>query len=160
MPTTVIAVSREMELNGIYTGSSYGKYLSTGEKFALYYPAVRIEQTSAGLTVGPCLENGNYESELQVPCAYNPDTGVYEGSVFLESDGQWTELVFAVAISDEDGRPRAQVAYVQHFSIRSSMRYEYDVIWNGPLAGSAVTRSSSAEESTEDVGAGSPVGGF
>ncbi len=140
MPTTVVSVGSEMEISGIYTGTSQGKILSTGETSTLYYPAVRIEETGTGLTVGPCLENGDYESELQVPCVYNSETGVYEGSVYLETGSQWTQLIFAVEMSVENGKQRAQVAYVQHFSAHASRLQEYDVAWNSPLTGNAVSR--------------------
>jgi len=122
---------------------------------------VRIEKKYAGLMIGPSLQNGNYESELQVLCAYNAETKQYEGSSRLETGNQWTELHFAAVISEADGRPRAQVAYVQHFSGRPSMEYEYDAIWYSPLVGSPIARQSSGAVQPEETAAGGlPVGGF
>jgi len=161
MPTTVISVSGEMEVNGIYTGTSQGRNMITGEKFALYYPSVRVEKRGEGLLIGPCLQNGNYESELQVLCKYNDGTKRYEGSARLETGDQWTELYFAAIVSEEGGRMRAQVAYAQHFSGHSSMEYEYDAIWLSPLTGSPVARQSSGSVEPEETASGGlPVGGF
>jgi len=161
MPTTVVAVSGEMEVNGIYAGMSQGRNMITGERFDLYYPSVRIEKRDAGLMIGPCLQNGNYESELQVLCAYNAETKQYEGSARLQTGDQWTELHFAAIVSETDGRMRAQVAYAQHFSGHPSMEYEYDAIWNSSLMGSPVTRQASGSEQPEETASGGlPVGGF
>jgi hypothetical protein len=154
----------QLILSGIYTGESRGvHFTTTGETFELYYGAIRMEETGTGLMIGPCLENGDYESELQVFCTYNAETGNYEGVSYLESGDQWTELVFYAYIERSGSDMLAEVAYVQNFSERASLRYEYKVTRAGDLSGQPISRpdSGSAPAGTEaPSGGGVPVGGF
>lgn len=151
---------RIQPFSGIYTGKSQGKPLN-GTFDKLLYDAVRIEETGSGLRVGPCLENGDHEQELQVLCEYNAESGLYEGVKRLESGDQWTELIFAVSITVKDGVPTADVAYVQHFSSRGSWVYEYDVKWTSTLSGSETSRppSRQPDPQTDAPKGGLPVGG-
>ncbi|MCK9268321.1 MAG: zinc ribbon domain-containing protein, partial [Alkaliphilus sp.] len=99
---------------GIYTGKSYGKPVLGGDTFELLYGALRIEERENGLLIGPCLENGDYESELQVFCEYNSETKLYEGSKFLEKGDDWTELIFHIKLKGSSDAPAVEGAYVQH----------------------------------------------
>ncbi|MHB1151066.1 MAG: zinc ribbon domain-containing protein [Eubacteriales bacterium] len=161
-PVITIILDKQ-DYSGIYTGTSYGEPLNGGEAFELRYNAVRIEEKETGLLVGPCLENGNYESELQVFCTYNTEVQRYEGTVLLEEGSQWTELIFSVSINGNGGTPKADVIYIQHFSGRQSMGYKYDVTWTSSLAGTAITRQQSGAAETPAPApepGGQPVGGF
>jgi hypothetical protein len=96
-------------------------------------------------------------------CTYNAETGNYEGVSYLESGDQWTELVFYAYIERSGSDMLAEVAYVQNFSERASLRYEYKVTRAGDLSGQPISRpdSGSAPAGTEaPSGGGVPVGGF
>ncbi len=156
------ATTEEAPVSGIYTGQSSGQYSSTGDTFELRYPAIRIEERSNGLLIGPCMENGDYEAELQVLCTYNADTGYYEGFSRLENGDQWTEMQFRADIHLDADIPSAEVAYLQTFSQHSTCTYYFEVTRIMDLTGQAVSPAtgSSGSGGSADVPAGAnPMGG-
>ena len=156
------AKPEKVELSGIYIGESSGQHVDSSETFELQYPAIRIEERSDGLLIGACMENGDYEAELQVLCKYNADTGYYEGFSRLEDGDQWTELEVRADIHMDGDVPRADVAWSQVFCQHySPCLYYFEGDRQMGLTGQAVSPAtgSSGSGSSTDTPAGQPVGG-
>lgn len=145
IPTTVIVVSQDTEVKtGIYVGHSSGKRMDGWSFSDLRYPAVRIAETNGGLLIGPCLENGDYDANWQVPCVYNPVSGRYEGEKQLERGKDKMELFLSVDGLNDPGKT-LHVNISQTLSpLGVSFAYVYDeLVWKGPIAGDAVTGEDS-----------------
>lgn len=145
--------------SGIYTGKSYGKLVLGGNTLELLYGALRIEEKENGLLIGPCLENGDYESELQVFCEYNSETKLYEGNKFLEKGDDWTELIFHIKLKGSSDAPAVEGAYVQHMANYPSLVSEYDVKKTSPLIGVSISRTQSTGGQSESPKITGPVTG-